>query len=188
MIPFAALPALNAVLNAASAAFLAVGFAAIRRRRVRVHRTCMLAAFAASTVFLASYVTYHAHAGTTRFAGGGWARPVYLVILGTHTALAALIPPLAIVTLSLAFRARFARHARLARWTLPVWFYVSLTGVVIYLMLYRLYPAAVPRAAVATAAAQATPANAAATPSESATDGKAAVEAGSRHARSAASP
>ena len=141
MIPLAELPALNACLNATSAVLLAVGFAAIRRRRVRLHRACMLAAFATSIAFLASYLTYHLQVGTTRFAGTGWIRPVYFTILATHTVLAALIPFLAIATLSLAFRAHFARHARLARWTLPAWFYVSVTGVVIYLILYWLYPA-----------------------------------------------
>ena len=141
MIPLAELPALNACLNATSAVLLAVGFAAIRRRRVRLHRACMLAAFGASIAFLVSYVTYHLHAGATRFTGTGWVRPVYFALLTTHTVLAATIPPLAIATVSLAFRGRFARHARLARWTLPAWFYVSVTGVVIYLILYWLYPA-----------------------------------------------
>jgi len=188
VIPLADLPALNACLNATSAVLLAVGFAAIRRRRVRLHRACMLAAFAASIAFLASYLTYHLQAGTTRFAGTGWIRPVYFTILATHTVLAALIPPLAIATVSLAFRARFARHARLARWTLPAWFYVSVTGVVIYVILYWLYPATVARAAVATAAAHASAANATAMASESASDGSVAADAGSRQPRSAASP
>jgi putative membrane protein len=152
MIPLAELPALNACLNATSAVLLAVGFAAIRRRRVRLHRACMLAAFVTSIAFLASYLTYHLQVGTTRFAGTGWIRPVYFTILATHTVLAALIPFLAIATLSLAFRARFTRHARLARWTLPAWFYVSVTGVVIYVILYWLYPATVARPAAVNAA------------------------------------
>ena len=143
MIPLAALPALNACLNATSAVLLATGFLAIRRR-VRLHRACMVAAFVTSIVFLASYLTYHLQVGTTRFPGQGWARPVYFAILGTHTVLAALIPPLAIVTLTYAVRARFTGHVRLARWTFPTWLYVSVTGVVIYVMLYRLYPAGVP--------------------------------------------
>jgi uncharacterized membrane protein YozB (DUF420 family) len=147
MIPLSELPALNACLNATSAVLLAVGFVAIRRRRVRLHRACMLAAFSVSIAFLACYLTYHLQVGTTRFAGTGWIRPVYLTILATHTVLAALIPFLAIATVSLAFRARFARHARLARWTLPAWFYVSVTGVVIYVILYWLYPATVTRPA-----------------------------------------
>ncbi|HZP40173.1 MAG TPA: DUF420 domain-containing protein [Candidatus Binatia bacterium] len=140
MIPLAALPALNATLNAASAVLLAAGFVAVRRRCIRVHRACMIAAFVTSTAFLASYVTYHLHAGTTRFRGVGTVRSLYFALLGTHTVLAAAIPPLAVATLVLALRGRFARHARLARWTLPAWFYVSVTGVVIYLMLYHLFP------------------------------------------------
>jgi len=190
MIPLAALPALNAVLNGTCAVLLAVGFVAIRRRRIRLHRACMVAAFVTSVVFLASYLTYHLQAGTTRFPGQGWVRPVYFAILGTHTVLAALIPPLAIATLTLAARARFTSHARLARWTLPTWFYVSVTGVVIYVMLYRLYPAGYAsdtRRAVATVAAQATAPKTTATPSESASGGSPAA-AGSRQARSAASP
>ena len=138
MIALADLPALNAVLNGTSAVLLTAGFVAIRRRHVRIHRACMVAAFATSIVFLTSYLTYHLQVGTTRFPGHGWTRPVYFTILGTHTVLAALIPPLAITTLVLALRARFSRHARLARWTLPVWLYVSVTGVVVYWMLYQM--------------------------------------------------
>ena len=186
MIPLAELPALNAVLNGTSALLLAAGYVAIRRRRVRLHRACMVTAFVTSMVFLASYVTYHVQVGTTRFAGTGWARPVYFAILGTHTILAALIPPLAVVTLTFALRARFVRHARLARWTLPAWFYVSVAGVVIYLMLYRIYPSDA-RRAVAAAPAHASAANPSATPSESASGGSPALD-GSRQARSAASP
>jgi putative membrane protein len=139
VIPLASLPALNAVLNATSAVLLAAGYLAIRARRVHVHRACMTAAFVTSMAFLTSYVVYHLHAGTTRFPGKGWARPLYFGILGTHTLLAALVPFLALATLTLALRGRFARHARLARWTLPTWLYVSVTGVVIYAMLYHLY-------------------------------------------------
>ena len=139
MIPLSALPTLNAVLNATSAVLLASGYVAIRRHRVRLHRACMAAAFVTSIGFLVSYLTYHAQAGASRFAGQGWIRPVYFTLLGTHTVLAALIPPLAIVTLTLAWRGRFARHARLARWTLPTWLYVSVTGVVIYVLLYHVY-------------------------------------------------
>ena len=142
MIPLAVLPALNAVLNASSAILLATGYVAIRGRRVRLHRACMAAAFLTSVVFLASYVTYHLQVGTTRFPGQGWIRPVYFAILGTHTVLAALVPVLAVASLTLALRGRFARHARLSRWTLPTWLYVSVTGVVIYVMLYHVYPPA----------------------------------------------
>ena len=137
MIPLAALPTVNAVLNATSAVLLSLGYVAIRRRAVRLHRGCMLGAFVASTLFLVSYVTYHVQAGTTRFPGEGWVRPVYFSILGTHTLLAACISPLALTTLGLALRGRFERHARLARWTLPTWLYVSVTGVVIYVLLYH---------------------------------------------------
>jgi putative membrane protein len=140
MIPIAALPAVNAVLNATAAVLLAAGWLAIRRGRVRVHRACMVGAFTTSVLFLASYLVYHAHAGTTRFPGVGWVRPLYFSILGTHTVLAAAVPVLAVVTLTFALRARFGRHARIARWTLPIWLYVSVTGVVIYVMLYHLYP------------------------------------------------
>jgi uncharacterized membrane protein YozB (DUF420 family) len=139
VIPLSALPAINAGLNAASALLLVTGWRAIRRRRVHVHRTCMLAAFATSTLFLTSYLVYHAQAGTTRFTGQGWVRPLYFTILATHTVLAALVPILALATLALALRGHFDRHARLARWTLPTWLYVSVTGVVIYVMLYHLY-------------------------------------------------
>ncbi len=141
MIPLAALPALNAALNATSAVFLTAGFVAIRRRRVHLHRACMLTAFCTSIAFLVSYVTYHLHAGTTRFPGEGWVRPAYFALLGTHTVLAALIPPLALTTLVFALRGSFARHVRLARWTLPAWLYVSVTGVVIYVLLYHVYAA-----------------------------------------------
>jgi len=141
VIPLAALPACNAVLNALSAVFLLPGFRAIRRRHVRLHRPCMVAAFSTSIVFLASYLTYHVRVGSMRFAGPGWVRPVYFTILGTHTVLAALVPPLALTVLVLALRGRLARDARLARWTLPPWLYVSVTGVAIYVMLYQLFPA-----------------------------------------------
>src|SRR5437899_585061 len=132
------LPTLNAILNATSAVLLAVGYRFIRRREVRAHRACMVAAFVVSVCFLASYLTYHYHVGSVRFPWTGWVRGVYLTILATHTALAVTVPPLAIVTLSRAVRARFDRHRRIARWTLPIWFYVSVTGVIVYWMLYHL--------------------------------------------------
>lgn len=140
MIALAWLPHLNAALNALSAVLLGAGFAAIRRRNIALHRRLMLSAVAASGVFLASYLYYHAHAGVTRFAGTGAARPVYFGILSTHTTLAALIVPLVGLTLSRALRGRYAVHRRIARWTLPLWLYVSVTGVVVYAMLYHLYP------------------------------------------------
>jgi putative membrane protein len=142
VIPIAALPACNAALNTAATVFLLLGYRAVRRRRIALHRACMVAAFVTSVAFLASYLVYHAHAGSTRFAGTGWVRPLYFTILATHTVLAALIPFLAVTTLWLALRRQFTRHARLARLTLPAWLYVSVTGVLIYLMLYRWVPSA----------------------------------------------
>jgi putative membrane protein len=133
-----ALPALNAALNATSAVLLVAGYAFIRRRRVTPHLACMLAAFAVSALFLASYVLYHYHAGSRPFTGQGWIRPVYFFVLVTHVVLAAAILPLALTTIWRAATGRFDRHVRLARWTLPVWLYVSLTGVLIYWLLYRL--------------------------------------------------
>jgi uncharacterized membrane protein YozB (DUF420 family) len=132
------LPTLNACLNAASAALLLVGYIAIRRRRVAAHRACMVAALVCSAAFLTSYLYYHFHVGSVRFQGTGGVRTLYLAILASHTVLAALVPPLALVTLYRALRRRFARHRAIARWTLPVWLYVSVTGVVVYWMLYRL--------------------------------------------------
>ena len=135
------LPELNAVLNSLSAMLLIAGYGLIRRKKIRAHRACMIAAFVTSTLFLISYLTYHYHHGSTRFQGQGWVRPVYFTILITHTTLAAVIVPFALTTLYRATRGSFARHARVARWTLPMWLYVSVTGVVVYLMLYQLYPA-----------------------------------------------
>jgi putative membrane protein len=135
------LPALNAALNSLSAVLLTIGYFMIRRGRVGAHRACMVAAFSTSTLFLASYLVYHYYHGSTGFTGEGWVRALYFLILGTHTVLAVVIVPLILVTLTRAARGRFASHARLARWTLPLWLYVSVTGVVVYLMLYQLYPA-----------------------------------------------
>ena len=132
------LPALNATLNGVAAAFLTAGYVFIRRRQKAAHRACMLSAFAASALFLVSYVIYHANAGSKPFPGTGPIRTIYFVILGTHVVLAVVILPMALVTLSRALRERFDKHVRLARWTLPLWLYVSVTGVVIYLMLYKL--------------------------------------------------
>jgi uncharacterized membrane protein YozB (DUF420 family) len=135
------LPGVNAILNSLSAALLVTGYFLIRRRQISAHRACMVAAVATSTLFLISYLTYHYYHGSTRFQGQGWVRTLYFVILITHTILAAAIVPFVLTTLYRAARGSFARHARLARWTLPLWLYVSVTGVVIYLMLYQLYPA-----------------------------------------------
>ncbi len=135
------LPTLNALLNATSAALLVLGYRFIRRRAISAHRACMLAAFAVSIVFLTSYVAYHAQVGSVHFPGTGFVRGVYFAILITHTILAALVPPLAIVTLYRALSGNFERHRRVARWTFPVWLYVSITGVVVYVMLYQVYGA-----------------------------------------------
>jgi putative membrane protein len=132
------LPTLNAALNGASALLLVCGYRFIRRREITAHRACMLAAFGVSTLFLISYLTYHYQVGSVRFPGSGWLRGLYLTVLLSHTLLAALVPPLAIVTLWRAVAERFDKHRRLARWTLPIWLYVSITGVIVYWMLYHL--------------------------------------------------
>ena len=136
-----ALPPVNAALNATSAVLLVLGFRAIRAGDRRRHRALMLAAVGTSTVFLASYLTRVALTGTHRFPGAGALRAAYLAVLGSHTVLAAVAAPLVVATLALALRARFPSHRRIARWTLPVWLYVSVTGVIVYVMLYHLAPA-----------------------------------------------
>ena len=133
--------ALNATLNASSAVLLSTGYWMIRRGRVLAHKSCMGLAFLSSTVFLVSYLLYHARVGSVAFRGQGWIRPVYFTLLASHTILAAAIVPLAVITLSRALREQFDRHKRIARWTLPLWLYVSVTGVVIYFLLYHLYAA-----------------------------------------------
>ena len=135
------LPHLNACLNATSGLLLAAGYYFIRRGRVTAHLRCMVAAVVVSLVFLNSYLLYHYNHGSTRFQGQGVIRPVYFSILLSHTVLAVVIVPLVIVTLRRAWRGDFGRHSRIARWTLPLWFYVSVTGVMVYLLLYQLYPA-----------------------------------------------
>ncbi|TMQ17314.1 MAG: DUF420 domain-containing protein [Candidatus Rokuibacteriota bacterium] len=131
-----ALPALNALLNGASAVLLTAGWLSIRRRRIPVHRACMLGAFCVSVLFLLSYVTYHAMAGSRPFTAQGWVRSIYFPLLITHVVLAAAMVPFVLTTLYRALGGEFARHARLARRTLPIWLYVSVTGVVVYWMLY----------------------------------------------------
>jgi len=133
------LPALNATLNGLSALFLATGYILIRRGDRVNHQRAMLGALGASALFLVSYVVYHANVGSKPFPGQGSIRAIYFSILVTHVVLAAVILPLALVTATRALRARFDAHVRIARWTFPLWMYVSITGVVIYLMLYRLY-------------------------------------------------
>jgi uncharacterized membrane protein YozB (DUF420 family) len=132
------LPHLNACLNALSAAFLCAGYVCIRRGRRRAHAAMMISALVTSTLFLCSYVVYHAHVGSVRFRGEGLLRTAYLCLLASHSVLAVAIVPLILVTVSRALRRRFDRHRRIARITLPLWAYVSVTGVVVYWMLYRL--------------------------------------------------
>jgi putative membrane protein len=134
------LPAVNAILNATSVVLLSTGYRFIRRRQVNAHKLCMVAAFGTSTLFLISYLTYHYHVGSRPFQGQGWVRPLYFTILISHTILAPIIVPLVLITLYRAWKAEFGRHARVARWTLPIWLYVSITGVIIYVMLYQLFP------------------------------------------------
>jgi len=134
------LPAVNAALNGTSALLLATGYLCIRRRKVTAHKACMASAFILSILFLVSYLTYHYHVGSVAFGGRGWIRAAYFTILISHTILAVTIVPLALVTLSRALRGRFSKHVRVARWTLPLWLYVSVTGVVVYWMLYHLSP------------------------------------------------
>ena len=136
------LPALNATLNATSAVLLLLGYRAVRRQEIERHRRLMVSAACVSAVFLVSYLVYHAHVGSVRFTATGIPRTVYFTILITHTILAAAIVPLVLRTLYLGWRRRDDRHRRIARWTFPLWLYVSVTGVVIYLMLYRIYPSA----------------------------------------------
>jgi putative membrane protein len=132
------LPTLNAFLNATSAALLVLGWTLIRRGDRDAHRRVMTAAFACSGLFLVSYLVYHAQVGSVRFPGTGGARALYLGILLTHTVLAAAVAPMAVTTFVLAWKGLYAKHRRLARWTLPIWLYVSVTGVVVYVMLYRM--------------------------------------------------
>jgi uncharacterized membrane protein YozB (DUF420 family) len=136
---------LNATLNGFAAILLLAGFYCIRRRWIRAHRACMLSAFGVSTVFFISYLTYHYHVGDVRFQGYGPLRPVYFTMLISHIALAAAIVPLALITLTRALRGNFVKHRRIARWTWPVWIYVSITGIVTYLMCYQLYPPGYPK-------------------------------------------
>jgi uncharacterized membrane protein YozB (DUF420 family) len=138
-IPLRSLPAINASLNGACTILLIAGYAFIRNRRILFHRISMIAAFLCSTVFLCFYLYFHFHAGVIRFGGHGAVRAVYLTILITHTTLAVVIVPLILITLSRALRERFAAHRAIARWTLPLWLYVSVTGVIVYWLLYIAY-------------------------------------------------
>jgi len=133
-----ALPTLNVLLNSLTVVLLTTGYVFIRRQQINAHRACMLAAFGTSTIFLISYLIYHFNVGSVAFTGHGTVRTVYFAILISHVILSILILPLAIATLTQAFRGRFDRHRRIARWTLPLWLYVSVTGVIVYLMLYQM--------------------------------------------------
>jgi putative membrane protein len=140
------LPVVNATLNGLSAIFLTLGFVFIKRGNKNAHRNCMISAFITSSIFLACYITYHGylalvlHRGPTRFENPAWFRPIYLTILLTHTILAATIVPMILITLNRARLQHFELHKKIARWTWPLWMYVSVTGVVIYLLLYRIFP------------------------------------------------
>ena len=133
--------ALNATLNGTSAILLTCGYFAIRARKIAVHKAFMIAAFVTSTAFLISYLAYHYRVGHVAFQGQGWIRPVYFVLLTSHTILAIVIVPMIIVTLRRAWLERFDKHRIIARWTLPLWLYVSVTGVIVYLMVYQIYAA-----------------------------------------------
>ncbi|HUK26111.1 MAG TPA: DUF420 domain-containing protein [Terriglobales bacterium] len=134
---YAIYPVIDATLNGSSAVLLVTGWGFIKRGQIAVHRAFMIAAVVCSTLFLTSYLYYHYHVGSVRFQGQGWSRPVYFTILISHTLLAIVIVPMVIITLSRALRGRFDRHRRIARWTFPLWLYVSVTGVIVYFMLYR---------------------------------------------------
>ena len=138
MISVSQLPSVNATLNSLSAAFLILGFFFIKSKNIKAHKACMLSAFTSSSFFLVSYLVYHYHVGSVPYKGQGWMRTVYFAILLTHTVLAAAVVPLVLVTLRRALKQRFAAHRRIARWTFPIWLYVSVTGVVVYWMLYGL--------------------------------------------------
>jgi uncharacterized membrane protein YozB (DUF420 family) len=131
--------ALNAILNGASAVLLTAGYAAIRAGKKSLHKALMISAFCVSTAFLVSYLIYHYRVGHVVFQGHGWVRPVYFAILISHTILAAVIVPMIIVTLRRAWLERFDKHRIIARWTLPLWLYVSVSGVIVYLMVYQIY-------------------------------------------------
>jgi uncharacterized membrane protein YozB (DUF420 family) len=138
---YAMFPVIDASLNGTSAVLLLIGRGYIKRGRMAAHRAVMVAALASSSIFLACYLYYHWHVGSVHFQGQGWSRPVYFSILISHTILAAVIVPMIIITLSRALRERFDRHRAIARWTYPLWMYVSVTGVIVYFMLYHLFAA-----------------------------------------------
>jgi len=138
MFSISALPILNASLNFTAAVLIGAGYYFIRHKKTQAHKTCMIAALVVSTLFLISYLLYHYNVGSVPFQHRGWIRPVYFFILITHVTLAAIILPMVLRTAYLAFRGSFGKHVRIARWTFPIWMYVSITGVVVYIMLYRI--------------------------------------------------
>ena len=138
-IDYSIFPPLDASLNGTTAILLLIGHRFIKRGAVARHRATMIAAFATSSIFLACYLYYHFHVGSVHFRGTGWVRPLYFSILISHTVLAAVVVPMILTTLTLALTDKFDRHRRLARWTYPIWMYVSVTGVIVYLMLYKLF-------------------------------------------------
>ena len=138
-IPLSSIPAINATLNASCTVFLLAGYLFIRRKKIVAHRACMLSAFFCSAVFLGFYLYFHFNAGLIRFGGQGWIRPVYFTLLISHTILAVIILPLVLTTLTFALKKNFLRHRAIARWTFPTWLYVSITGVIIYWLLYVAY-------------------------------------------------
>lgn len=138
-IDYSVFPAIDATLNGTTAVLLAIGHNFIRRGHVAKHRATMIVAFVTSCIFLVCYLYYHAHVGSVRFRGQGWSRPVYFSILISHTVLAAVVVPMILITLILGLRTRFDRHRRIAQWTYPIWMYVSVTGVIVYLMLYKIF-------------------------------------------------
>src|SRR5687768_8062695 len=137
MIAVTDLPAINAILNFTAAVLIGTGFYFIKKKNISAHKACMVAALVVSAVFLSSYLVYHYNVGSVRFTKQGWLRNVYFPLLITHTVLAAVVLPMVLRTVFLSFKGRFASHARIARWTFPVWMYVSVTGVLVYLMLYQ---------------------------------------------------
>lgn len=138
-VDYSIFPPIDATLNGTTAILLAIGHSFIKRGAVAKHRATMIAAFVVSSVFLACYLYYHFHVGSVRFQGTGWVRPLYFSILISHTVLAAVVVPMILITLTLGLTNKFDRHRRLARWTYPIWMYVSVTGVIVYLMLYKLF-------------------------------------------------